>query len=69
MAAEAVPAYRRAVDGTIALLGDPVRRSLARWAASLRDVGAGEDDLARGYGMPYARALAELAAAQGPPRP
>jgi hypothetical protein len=31
----------------------------------MRDVGAGEEAVARGYGIPYARALSELAVTPG----
>lgn len=52
--------YAAAIDGTLALLADPTRRALARWAGALADLGVTEDALERGYGASYARALAEL---------
>jgi glycosyltransferase involved in cell wall biosynthesis len=52
--------YAEAVEGTLALLADPSRRALARWAGALTDVGVTEDHLARGYGVSYARALDEF---------
>jgi glycosyltransferase involved in cell wall biosynthesis len=56
--------YAEAIDGTLALLADPTRRALARWAGALVDLGVTEDALELGYGASYARALAELV----PPR-
>ncbi len=56
--------YARAIDGTLALLADPTRRALARWAGALVDLGITEADLELGYGVSYARALAEFV----PPR-
>ncbi|HET9725095.1 MAG TPA: glycosyltransferase family 4 protein [Actinomycetota bacterium] len=50
-------AYEGAIDGTLALVQDPARRALARWAGALVDMGLTEADLDRGYGTAYARAL------------
>jgi len=50
-------AYEEAIDGTLALVQDPTRRALARWAGALVDMGLSEADLDRGYGTTYARAL------------
>jgi hypothetical protein len=55
--------YTRAIDGTLALLRDPTRRALARWGGALVDLGVSEEDLREGYGVSYARALEEFAAA------
>ena len=52
--------YAEAIEGTLALLADPTRRALARWAGALTDLGVTEEHLARGYGVPYARALDEF---------
>ena len=52
--------YAEAIEGTLALLADPTRRALARWAGALADLGVTEEHLARGYGVPYARALDEF---------
>jgi len=49
--------YAEAIDGTLALLQDPTRRALARWGGALVDLGVTEEDLERGYGASYARAL------------
>jgi glycosyltransferase involved in cell wall biosynthesis len=61
-------AYARALDDTLALLGDPTRRVLARWGGALVDLGVTEETLAQGYGLSYARALADFAVA-GPEPP
>jgi glycosyltransferase involved in cell wall biosynthesis len=61
MAGAALPAYRAAVDATAALVGDPARWTLARWAESLAECGVDEAAVERGYGEGYARALDELA--------
>ncbi len=53
--------YAAAIEGTLALVRDPARRALARWAGALADLGATEEDLAEGYGTSYARALATFA--------
>ena len=53
-------AYEEAIDGTLALVQDPTRRALARWAGALVDMGLSETDLDRGYGTAYARALDEF---------
>lgn len=55
-------AYVRAIDGTLALLGDPTRRVLARWGGALVDLGVTEETLAEGYGLSYARALDDFVA-------
>jgi len=60
--------YAAAIDGTLALLRDPTRRALARWGGALVDLGVTEEDLGEGYGVSYARALEEFAAA-GPEHP
>jgi glycosyltransferase involved in cell wall biosynthesis len=52
--------YERAVDATLALLGDPAHAALAIWAKALADMGLDERALARGYGLEYARALEDL---------
>lgn len=64
LAAEAAPAYGAAVRRSLALLRDPARWGLARWARSLVEAGADDEAVAVGYGSGYAAALAELA----PPR-
>jgi glycosyltransferase involved in cell wall biosynthesis len=64
MAAEAVAAYAEAARATVALLDDPARWGLARWAQSLIEAGADDEGLAAGYGSMYAAALAELTSAE-----
>jgi glycosyltransferase involved in cell wall biosynthesis len=52
--------YAEAIEGTLALLRDPSRRALARWGGALVDLGVTEEDLERGYGLSYGRALEEF---------
>jgi hypothetical protein len=60
----AADVYARAVDETIALLDDPVRRALSRWASGLAECG-GTIDLARqGLGARFADEIAALADAR-----
>jgi glycosyltransferase involved in cell wall biosynthesis len=53
-------AYAEAIEGTLALVQDPSRRALARWAGALVDLGLTEADLEQGYGVGYAHAMAEF---------
>ena len=53
--------YERAIEETLALVGDPVHAALAIWGKALADMGLDERALARGYGLEYARALEDLA--------
>ena len=55
-------AYASAIEATLALVADPARRALARWAGALADLGVTEADLREGAGSAYARALDELVA-------
>lgn len=50
-------AYARAIEQTLALVKDPARRALARWAGALADIGVTEETMRRGYGLGYARSL------------
>jgi glycosyltransferase involved in cell wall biosynthesis len=52
--------YERAIEGTLALVGDPAHAALAIWGKALADMGLDERALARGYGLEYARALEDL---------
>ena len=52
--------YAEAIDGTLALLADPRRRALSRWAGALADLGVTEEHLRTGYGVSYAHALDEF---------
>ncbi|MFM7718033.1 MAG: glycosyltransferase [Actinomycetota bacterium] len=54
-------AYADAIAATLALVADPARRALARWARALADLGVTEADLREGAGADYAAALDELA--------
>ena len=49
--------YAEAIETTLSLVRDPVRKAEARWAGALADLGIGEEELRRGYGVGYARAL------------
>jgi len=53
--------YALAIEGTLALVRDPARRALARWAGALSDIGITEEDLGRGCGLSYVRALEQFA--------
>jgi hypothetical protein len=48
------------VEATLDLLGDPAHKALSIWGKALADMGVGEDDLARGTGLAYARALEDF---------
>ena len=49
--------YADAIEASLGLVRDPVRTAEARWAGALADIGIGEPELRRGYGVGYARAL------------
>jgi len=57
--------YAQAIEGTLALVQDPSRRALARWAGALVDLGLTEADLDRGYGASYGRVLDEFGVRPG----
>ncbi len=61
--------YAEAIEGTLALLRDPTRRALARWAGALVDLGVTEHDLDEGYGVSYAHALEEFVEVGATDRP
>jgi glycosyltransferase involved in cell wall biosynthesis len=52
--------YEAAIEATLALLRDPARAALARWARTFTDIGATPATARRGLGDRYAEALAEL---------
>jgi glycosyltransferase involved in cell wall biosynthesis len=49
--------YEEAIEATLALVGDPAHKAMAIWGKALADMGVGEDRLAQGIGLGYARAL------------
>lgn len=49
--------YVEAMEATLALLKDPARKALSRWAGSLTDIGVTDEALREGYGLSYVRAL------------
>lgn len=49
--------YARAIEETLALVKDPARRALSRWAGALADIGVDAELVRRGYGLSYARNL------------
>jgi hypothetical protein len=49
--------YADAIHETLAIVEDPVAPAMRRWADALADLGVGEPELARGFGLEYARAL------------
>jgi len=55
-----VEAHDRAVAATIALLRDPARDPLSRWARSLTDVGAHMGTPVQGLGLRYVEAIREF---------
>jgi glycosyltransferase involved in cell wall biosynthesis len=49
--------YAEAIETTAELVHDPVAAPMQRWARSLVEIGVTTEDLARGWGSSYARAL------------
>ena len=49
--------YAEAIETTAALVHDPVDAPMSRWARALVEIGVGQEQLARGWGAKYARAL------------
>lgn len=60
MDADGAPTHLEAIEGTLALVRDPVRGSIARWARALTELGVSEQAAARGLGMRLPRALDSL---------
>ncbi len=52
--------YVEAIEHTRALVRDPARQALARWADALADLGLTTDGMDEGYGLSYAQALQGL---------
>jgi hypothetical protein len=52
--------YEEAIAATLALVDDPVRSALARWASALTDLGVSEEMLRSGTGLEYARRLEDF---------
>ena len=57
---EAARVYTLAIDETLALMRDPARAAVARWAGALTDLGASSDNLRAGLGARYLDAMEEL---------
>jgi glycosyltransferase involved in cell wall biosynthesis len=53
--------YEQAITETLALLKDPARRALARWAGALLDCGVSEEAMHEGFGLSYMQALSGFA--------
>ena len=53
--------YERAITETLALLKDPARQALARWAGALLDIGVSEEAMHEGFGLSYMQALSTFA--------
>jgi hypothetical protein len=60
----AADVYARAVDETVTLLDDPVRRAVARWSMGLAECGATIDLARQGLGARFADEIAALADAR-----
>jgi hypothetical protein len=61
--AESGPVAAEAVQRCLARTGDPVRRSVRRWAVALAQTGATVDLLERGHGVRYADVLEAIGGA------
>jgi glycosyltransferase involved in cell wall biosynthesis len=62
--------YVEAIERTVAMLEDPTRRALSRWAGAMQDIGVGEHELERGYGLSASRRTdAVTRSQQGEPIP
>lgn len=57
---EAARVYTLAIDETLALVSDPARAAVARWAGALGDLGAGTDQVRAGLGGRYLEAMEDL---------
>jgi hypothetical protein len=53
--------YEHAITETLALLKDPARQALARWAGALLDCGVSEEAMHEGFGLSYMQALSGFA--------
>jgi glycosyltransferase involved in cell wall biosynthesis len=53
--------YEHAITETLALLKDPARQALARWAGALLDCGVSEEAMHEGFGLSYMQALTGFA--------
>lgn len=54
--------YERAIEETLALVLDPRRLALSRWARALGEIGVGPEALDEDFGLGYVRGLADFAA-------
>jgi glycosyltransferase involved in cell wall biosynthesis len=53
--------YERAIESTLALVLDPRRLALARWARALGEIGVSAEGLDEEFGLSYVRGLEDLA--------
>jgi glycosyltransferase involved in cell wall biosynthesis len=53
--------YETAIEETLALVLDPRRHALARWARALGEIGVGPEGLEEDFGLGYVRGLADFA--------
>jgi glycosyltransferase involved in cell wall biosynthesis len=59
--------YERAIEETLALVLDPRRLALSRWARALNEIGVAPEGLAEDFGLSYVRGLADLMGTEGRP--
>jgi glycosyltransferase involved in cell wall biosynthesis len=52
--------YAGAIERTLGLVRDPVRKALSRWGGSLADIGVDDDLVREGYGLSYAQAFEDF---------
>jgi glycosyltransferase involved in cell wall biosynthesis len=53
--------YEDAIERTLELVHDPYRRTLARWARALEDIGIRREQLDAGWGLSYVTGLHQIA--------
>lgn len=52
--------YAEAIERTLGLVRDPVRKAMSRWGGSLVDVGISEEMVRAGYGLSYPQAFEDF---------